>query len=216
MLIYFLEDDASISYIIEKTISNAGYEVKGFSKSKDFLDEIAKRVPNLMILDIMLPDIPGLEVLKKVRENHKHIPIIMVSALSSEMDKVKALDSGADDYITKPFGVLELTSRINAHLRKSNVKMIYQKENLIINKETYTCSIDDTIIYLTTKEFELLFLLLQNEGKVVEKARILNEIWQMDASIETRTLDMHIKSLRQKIKDANFEIKTIRGVGYTL
>ncbi len=173
-------------------------------------------MPDLLLLDILLPDISGLDVLKRVRRYYKELPIIMISALGSEMDKVKALDAGADDYITKPFGILELTSRINAHLRKSHAKRSFQKENLVLNKEAYKCYINEQEINLTTKEFEILYLLLKNDGKVVTKESLFNEVWQMDVSIETRTLDMHIKSLRQKIAAANFEIKTIRGVGYTL
>lgn len=140
----------------------------------------------------------------------------MLSALNSEMDKVKALDMGADDYITKPFGILELTSRINAKLRSVGSKEIYVKGNLELNREIYKCYINKLEINLTTKEFEILALLLKNEGKVVTKETLFNEIWQMDNSVETRTLDVHMKSLRAKIKDADFEIETIRGVGFSL
>ncbi len=216
MLIYFLEDDGSIAYIIEKTISNAGYLSKRFEKAESLLEAIRIETPDLLLLDILLPESSGLEVLLKVRTFYKDLPIIMVSALGTEMDKVKALDAGADDYITKPFGILELTSRINAQLRKSNAKRVLIKGNLELNKESYKCLIDHHEISLTTKEFEILYLLLKNDGKVVTKEMLFNEVWQMDVSIETRTLDMHIKSLRNKIKDANFEIITIRGMGYSL
>ncbi|WP_162151153.1 response regulator transcription factor [Haploplasma modicum] len=216
MLIYFLEDDEQIAYIIEKTITHAGYLQKGFDLAKDFLKALEKQTPDLVILDIMLPDMSGFEVIKKIREFYKDLPIIMLSALNSEMDKVKALDMGADDYITKPFGILELTSRINAKLRSVGSKEIYVKGNLELNREIYKCYINKLEINLTTKEFEILALLLKNEGKVVTKETLFNEIWQMDNSVETRTLDVHMKSLRAKIKDANFEIETIRGVGFSL
>lgn len=216
MLIYFLEDDQSIAYIIEKTLSNAGYTSKKFERADKLLDAIKLETPDLLLLDILLPESSGLEVLDKVRVFYKDLPIIMVSALGTEMDKVKALDAGADDYITKPFGILELTSRINAQLRKSSAKRIVVKENLELNKESYKCFIDQVEISLTTKEFEILYLLLKNDGKVVSKEMLFNEVWQMDVSIETRTLDMHMKSLRNKIKDAKFEIHTVRGVGYSL
>lgn len=216
MLIYFLEDDEQIAYIIEKTITHAGYLQKGFDLAKDFLKALEKQTPDLVILDIMLPDMSGFEVIKKIREFYKDLPIIMLSALNSEMDKVKALDMGADDYITKPFGILELTSRINAKLRSVGSKEIYVKGNLELNRGIYKCYINKLEINLTTKEFEILALLLKNEGKVVTKETLFNEIWQMDNSVETRTLDVHMKSLRAKIKDANFEIETIRGVGFSL
>lgn len=216
MLIYFLEDDEQIAYIIEKTITHAGYLQKGFDLAKDFLKALEKQTPDLVILDIMLPDMSGFEVIKKIREFYKDLPIIMLSALNSEMDKVKALDMGADDYITKPFGILELTSRINAKLRSVGSKEIYVKGNLELNRGIYKCCINKLEINLTTKEFEILALLLKNEGKVVTKETLFNEIWQMDNSVETRTLDVHMKSLRAKIKDADFEIETIRGVGFSL
>lgn len=216
MLIYYLEDDVQISYIIEKTITNAGFDQKGFTKGKDFLEQVRKKTPDLVILDVMLPDISGLEVLAKLRTYYKDLPVIMLSALDTEMDKVKALDLGADDYMSKPFGILELTARMNAHLRKSGARNLIEKGNVTIDKDKYKCFVDHKEVNLTTKEFDILFLLLKNDGKVVTKETLFNEIWQMDVSIETRTLDMHIKSLRDKLKDADIEIKTVRGVGYSI
>src|SRR5690554_1865907 len=127
MLIYFLEDDEQIAYIIEKTITNAGYRQQGFLNGQDFLDALSNKVPDLVLLDVMLPDISGLKVLEEIRTYYKDLPIIMISALDSEMDKVKALDLGADDYVSKPFGILELTARMNALLRKTNAKKIIEK-----------------------------------------------------------------------------------------
>jgi len=216
MLIYYLEDDVQISYIIEKTITNAGFDQKGFTKGKDFLEQVRKKTPDLVILDVMLPDISGLEVLAKLRTYYKDLPVIMLSALDTEMDKVKALDLGADDYMSKPFGILELTARMNAHLRKSVARNLIEKGNVTIDKDKYKCFVDEKEVNLTTKEFDILFLLLKYNGKVVTRETLFNEIWQMDVSIETRTLDMHIKSLRDKLKDADIEIKTVRGVGYII
>jgi len=216
MLIYYLEDDVQISYIIEKTITNAGFDQKGFTKGKDFLEQVRKKTPDLVILDVMLPDISELEVLAKLRTYYKDLPVIMLSALDTEMDKVKALDLGADDYMSKPFGILELTARMNAHLRKSGARNLIEKGNVTIDKDKYKCFVDEKEVNLTTKEFDILFLLLKYDGKVVTKETLFNEIWQMDVSIETRTLDMHIKSLRDKLKDADIEIKTVRGVGYSI
>src|SRR5690606_22820340 len=137
MLIYFLEDDSQISYIIEKTIANAGYEHKGFIKGREFLDALKKKTPDLVLLDVMLPDISGLEVLSKLRTYYKDLPVIMLSALDTEMDKVKALDLGADDYMSKPFGILELTARMNAHLRKSGARNLIEKGNVTIRSEEH-------------------------------------------------------------------------------
>src|SRR5690554_1029428 len=216
MLIYFLEDDMQISYIIQKTIINAGYEQQGFMKGKDFLEALRKKTPDLVLLDVLLPDMSGLEVLSEIRTFYKDLPVIMLSALDTEMDKVKALDLGADDYMSKPFGILELTARMNAHLRKSGARNLIEKGNVTIDKDKYKCFVDEKEVNLTTKEFDILFLLLKYDGKVVTKEILFNEIWQMDVSIEIRTLDMHIKSLRDKLKDADIEIKTVRGVGYSI
>src|SRR5690554_2773084 len=148
MLIYFLEDDIQISYIIEKTITNAGYEQVGFTRGEDILDAVRKKTPDLVLLDVLLPDISGLEVLTRLRTFYKDIPVIMLSALGTEMDKVKALDLGADDYISKPFGILELTARIKAQLRKTSSKNVIKIKDLTINREVYKCFIDDEEIPL--------------------------------------------------------------------
>lgn len=216
MLIYFLEDDVQISYIIQKTITNAGYEQQGFTRGKDFLEALRLKTPDLVLLDVILPDMSGLEVLSQLRMFYKDLPVIMLSALDTEMDKVKALDLGADDYMSKPFGILELTARMNVHLRKSSAHHIIKIKDLVINREQYKCYIGKEEVLLTTKEFEILYLLMKSDGKVVTKETLFNEVWQMDISIETRTLDMHIKSLREKIKASSVTIKTVRGVGFSL
>ncbi len=216
MLIYCLEDDTQISYIITKTLEKSGYTYKEFNRSEALLRAIEETMPDMFLLDVMMPDMSGLDVLKYIRQYHKHVPIMMISALGTEMDKVKALDLGADDYLIKPFGILELSSRINAHLRKIDKSDVYEKEDIIIDIKQHKCYIKGSEVKLTNKEFDILTLLMKQQGKVVTKEQLFHEVWQMDADIETRTLDMHIKSLRQKISDSNLKITTVRGVGYQL
>lgn len=216
MLIYFLEDDPSIHYIIEKTLSQANFEYEGFYESEKLIERTKTLMPDMFLLDLMLPDRPGTDVIKYIRSKNKEVIIMVISALNSEIDKVKALDLGADDYITKPFGVLELISRINAHLRRIEKETSFTKEDLTLSLEEHCCYIDDRKIILTNKEFEVLHLLFKNEGKVVKKEVFFQEIWGMTTEVETRTLDMHIKSLREKIKDSKVEIITVRGVGYQI
>lgn len=215
-IIYYVEDDQAIGYVIEKTINHSGMIGKGFQKGELFLDAYKKEKPDLILLDVMLPDISGLELLKSIRKVDKETPIMMISALQSEMDKVIALDLGADDYMTKPFGVLELTSRIQAKLRKRIDEKLYQLKNVVLDDKKHLCYMNDHEIYLTNKEFSVLKLLLKNKGVVVTKESIFKEVWETDFIGETRTLDMHIKSLREKINqnEAEIEIKTIRGIGY--
>ncbi len=216
MLVYFLEDDTSIHYIIEKTLQQSNFSYEGFYEAEKLIERTKQNMPDLFLLDIMLPDLSGIEVIKYIRNKNKDAIIIVVSALNSEIDKVKALDLGADDYITKPFGVLELISRINAHARRIEKTKVYIKDDLKLNLEEHTFYINDNKITLTNKEFDVLYLLLKNEGKVVRKETFFKEIWDMTAEVETRTLDMHIKSLREKIKDSKVEIMTVRGVGYQI
>ncbi|MDO9629955.1 MAG: response regulator transcription factor [Acholeplasmataceae bacterium] len=215
-IIYYVEDDQAIGYVIEKTINHSGMIGKGFQKGELFLDAYRKEKPDLILLDVMLPDISGLELLKLIRKLDRETPIMMISALQSEMDKVIALDLGADDYMTKPFGVLELTSRIQAKLRKVADEKIYQFNNVILDDKKHICLIKNEEVYLTNKEFSIIKLLLKNKGVVVTKETIFKEVWETDFIGETRTLDMHIKSLREKLNHnhADIEIKTIRGIGY--
>jgi len=214
--IYFVEDDQAISYIIEKTIQHAGLIGVGFQKGEDFLKKYQLQKPELILLDVMLPGMSGLDILKEVRKHDHETPVIMISALQSEMDKVIALDMGADDYMTKPFGVLELTSRIQAKLRKNMDSKVYQMSNVSLDDKKHICLINDKEIYFTNKEFSILRLLMKNASSVVSKEMIFKDVWETDFIGETRTLDMHIKSLRQKLKaeSALIEIKTIRGIGY--
>jgi len=216
--IYYVEDDQSIGYIIEKTINHAGLIGVGFQKGEAFLSAFKKMKPDMILLDVMLPDMSGLDILKAIRSIDLMTPVMMISALQSEMDKVIALDLGADDYMTKPFGVLELTSRIQAKLRKVNDEKAYQLNNIFLDEKKHIFQVNKTEVYLTNKEFSILTLLLKSKGVVVSKERIFKQVWETDFIGETRTLDMHIKALREKleINQADASIKTIRGIGYQI
>lgn len=217
-LIYYVEDDQAIRYIIEKTIVNAQLEGKGFVDGMSFLESLHKKMPDLILLDIMLPDTSGIELVKKIRKIHAEVPILILSALQSEMDKVAALDAGADDYMVKPFGVLELTSRMQSKLRKLKDPKMLQLANLTMDLRKHLVMVDLSQMVLTNKEFDILKLLLKNPNQVVSKELIFRDVWDTNYIGETRTLDMHIKSLRQKLvlAQAKLHIQTIRGVGYQI
>jgi two-component system alkaline phosphatase synthesis response regulator PhoP len=217
-LVYYVEDDQSISYIIEKTIENANYSGVSFNKGMPFLESFKKKIPDLVLLDLMLPDVSGIDLVKAIRKINTDVPIIIVSALQDEMDKVTALDAGADDYMTKPFGVLELTSRMQSKLRKLRDYKILSYENIVIDLRKHIVKISDKEIYLTNKEFDILRVLVKNQHQVVPKENIFRDVWDTTYIGETRTLDMHIKSLRHKLSGSQSEaiIKTIRGVGYQI
>ena len=219
--IYIVEDDQNIREIESFALKNSGYNIMDFECAKDFYKKIAEKVPSLIVLDIMLPDEDGLDVLKKLRNTPatRKVPIILVTAKTTEIDKVKGLDMGADDYITKPFGVMELISRVKAVLRRSEGM---DEENTIsladvsIDNEKHAVYIKDEVCELTYKEYELLKLLMINSGIVMSRDIIMERIWGSDFEGESRTLDMHIKTLRQKLKNANVTIKTVRNVGYIM
>jgi two-component system alkaline phosphatase synthesis response regulator PhoP len=215
-MIYFVEDDQAIQYVVEKTIENAGLIGQGFSTGEAFMLAFRKQKPDMVLLDVMLPDTSGLDLLKLIRKIDDKIPVMMVSALQNEMDKVIALDLGADDYMTKPFGVLELTARIQARLRTLQGDHIYALKNIKLDDKKHVFDIHGKDVYLTNKEYDILKLLLKNQGEVVSKETIFKFVWETDFIGETRTLDMHIKSLRQKLKanGADAKITTVRGVGY--
>lgn len=215
-LIYFVEDDQSISYIIEKTLDHAGINGFGFSNAEDFFKAFREKRPDMILLDVMLPDVSGIDILKTIRKIDTETPIMMISALQSEMDKVIALDYGADDYMIKPFGVLELTSRIQSKLRKKQSMETYVYKDIIIDDKRHQLIINQNDVYLTQKEYDILRLLIKEKGRVVTKETIFKMVWDTDFIGETRTLDMHIKSLRVKLKgvDSLVSIKTIRGIGY--
>lgn len=220
-VIYIVEDDKNISEIESYALKNSGYTVDSFENAKTFWNRVQDRKPDLVLLDVMLPDSDGVEVLKKMRRNPdtRRVPVIMVTAKSSEIDKVKGLDNGADDYITKPFGIMELISRVKAILRRINQdeeekQLVFQ--NITLDCEKRHVTLDGANCELTYKEFELLKLFLQNAGIVMTRETIMEKVWGIDFEGESRTLDMHIKTLRQKLGDAGKHIKTVRNVGYRI
>lgn len=221
-LIYVVEDDKSIQEIESYALTNVGYRVEGFETAEGFRHALQKELPDLVLLDIMLPDEDGLSIVKRLRADKETvmIPIILVTAKTTEIDKVKGLDIGADDYLTKPFGVMELISRIKALLRRS--ERTEEKEKIIsfgcisLNREKHRVTVNEKPCELTYKEYELLKLLLTNAGVVTTREVILDRIWGTDFEGESRTLDMHIKTLRQKLGPGGTLIKTVRNVGYLL
>ena len=220
-LIYVVEDDNDILEIETFALKNSNYEVKGFSNAKDFYKAVEEKIPSLAVLDVMLPDEDGLQIVQKLREMPKvcHIPIIMVTARTTEIDKVKGLDMGADDYLTKPFGVMELIARVKALLRRSGKqeeKTLLELGELQMDDEKHAVYVNEKVCELTFKEYELLKMFLENAGIVLTRESIMNRIWGTDYSGETRTVDMHIKTLRQKLGEAGNKIKTIRNVGYLM
>ncbi len=219
-IIYYLEDDQSIAYIIEKTLTNAKYETQGFTNGKDFFHAIEKQVPDLVLLDLMLPNESGLDHLVKLKNNPNtaHIPVIIVSALSSELHKVEGLDLGADDYLTKPFGVLELIARIQSKLRNQIKTNSLFFGNVSLQLSTREVFIDNVLIVLTYKEYELLKLFMESPLTVHSREQIFKAVWESDLILESRTIDMHIKSLRTKLQEggAHIKIVTVRSVGYRM
>lgn len=220
-LIYILEDDKNIREIESYSLKNSGYSVEEFEYAKPFWNKVSERKPDLVLLDIMLPDSDGVEVLKKLRRSPetKKVPVVMVTAKSSEIDKVKGLDNGADDYITKPFGVMELISRVKAVLRRVNQmeeEKLMRLHEIFMDNEKRMVYVSDVPCELTFKEFELLKLFLQNAGIVMARESIMEHVWGVDFEGESRTLDMHIKTLRQKLGSAGKYIKTVRNVGYRI
>lgn len=201
--IYIVEDDKNIAEIEQFALKNAGYAVETFKNAKNFDIQMKEEYPDLIILDIMLPDRDGLSILKDLRSDvgTAKIPIIMVTAKTSEMDKVKGLDQGADDYMTKPFGIMELISRVKAILRRTNLETSSQTmefEGIVLDDAKHLVLINNVPCELTFKEYELLKMLMQNSGIVLHRGQILDRVWGIDYEGESRTLDMHIKTLRKK------------------
>lgn len=220
-LIYVVEDDVNIQEIEMFALKNSGYRVEGFGNAKDFFAKLSEKTPDLILLDVMLPDLDGLSILKKVRMvlDTKRIPVIFVSAKTSEIDKVKGLDMGADDYLAKPFGVMELISRVKALLRRSNAaseEKTLALGEIQIDNEKHCVYVGNQLCELTYKEFELLKMMMQNVGIVLTRDRIMDRVWGTDYEGESRTLDMHIKTLRKKLGEEGSRIKTVRNVGYVL
>lgn len=215
-LIYSVEDDTNIANIIKLTLKHQGYEVCLFKNGKDFFEAFNERKPNLILLDLMLPDMSGSDILKEIRhnKNNDEIRVIIVSAKSMITDKVEGLDLGADDYIAKPFDILELISRVNALKRRQDNNRNYQLNNTLVDINKRKCYQDDVELNLTKKEFDILALLLTRHNEVVSRMELINHIWGDSFEYETRTIDMHIKSLRKKLGEDGDLIETIYGVGY--
>lgn len=220
-LIYIVEDDKNIQEIEEYALKNNGYEVRCFGRAAEFDKGLDRMLPDLVLLDIMLPGESGLSLLRRMRNNPvtKNVPVIMVTAKVSEIDTVKGLDLGADDYISKPFGIMELLSRVKAILRRvrpAEEDTVLSFKGICLDLERHVCLIDGVSIELTYKEYELLRLFLSNIGIVLSRDKIMNAVWDTEFAGESRTIDVHIKTLRKKLGDAGSRIITVRNVGYKL
>jgi two-component system alkaline phosphatase synthesis response regulator PhoP len=220
-MIYFVEDDSSIRELVVYTLNNTGFEAQGMDNAKTLYEKILIKKPELILLDIMLPGENGLEILRKIRSSSETagIPVIMVTAKGTEYDKIIGLDSGADDYIAKPFGIMELVSRVKAVLRRVQKKDYsddYEYKGVCINNSNHTVTADLEPVLLTLKEFELLYDLMSNKGIVLTRDLLLERVWGYDYPGETRTVDVHIRTLRQKLGKYGEIIRTVRGVGYII
>lgn len=220
-LVYIVEDDVNIREIESFSLKNSGYEVKGFDCADLFWQAISEKKPDIILLDIMLPDEDGLSIVSKIRQNSEtqEIPVIMVTAKSTELDRVKGLDIGADDYLVKPFGVMELISRVKALLRRtmsSKDSRIYSLGDISMNDEKRSVTVAGQEAELTFKEYELLKYFMESVGIVLTREDIMIRVWGTDFEGESRTLDMHIKTLRKKLGESGKRIKTIRNVGYRM
>ena len=220
-MIYCVEDEKNIRELLIYTLETTGFSARGMANSKELKDALKEELPDLILLDIMLPDEDGIEILKKLRASGetKKIPVILVTAKSTELDKVKGLDIGADDYITKPFGVMELISRVRALIRRSmdtGADKSIRVGNIFLDSDRHIVYVDDEPKELTFKEYELLRCLMNNSGVAMHRDRIMELVWGVDFEGESRTLDMHIKTLRKKLGEAGSMIKTVRNVGYIM
>jgi len=218
-LIYNIEDDESIRELVRYALESAGYEVVSFERAEEMLSAFESRVPDLVVLDIMLPGIDGMTALKKIKTGYPEVKVIMLTAKTAEINKVQGLDSGADDYMSKPFSVLELQARVRAHLRstaKATSEKIIEAGNIKIDALSRSVTVNDEEVSLTYKEFELLNYLAQNIGTAISRDTLLKEIWGFDFVGESRTVDIHIKNLRNKLGSSGERILSVRGIGYTL
>jgi len=217
-VIYIVEDDLNIQEIELFALKNSGYQAAGFETAKEFYKALDAKLPELILLDIMLPDEDGMSVLKKLRTrpDTMKIPVILVTAKATELDKVKGLDAGADDYIAKPFGVMEMIARVKALLRRSNAldESLLVCGDVMLDREKRMVSVGGRPVELTFKEFELLKLLMKNHGIVISRDVIMERVWDSSFEGESRTIDVHVRSLRQKLGESGALIKTIRNVGY--
>lgn len=220
-LVYVVEDDVNICEIEGFSLKNSGYQVEEFECAKKFWERISQKLPDIILMDVMLPDEDGLTIVKKLRQRSdtRRIPVLMVTAKTSELDRVKGLDIGADDYLVKPFGVMELISRVKALLRRTinlNDTKIYTLGNIQMDDEKRRVLVDAESVELTFKEYELLKYFMSNVGIVLQREDIMVRVWGTDYEGESRTLDMHIKTLRKKLGESGNRIKTVRNVGYRM
>ncbi len=218
-MIYLLEDDDSIRDLVIYTLGSQGMEARGFARPSAFWEAMEEQTPSLVLLDIMLPEEDGISMLKKLRASAHtaRLPIIMLTAKGTEYDKVLGLDAGADDYVTKPFGMMELLSRIRALLRRTERgDTLYRCGQLTVDPGSHTVLVGDQEVALTQKEFELLCLLLKNKGKVLSRERLIEDVWGYAFTGESRTVDVHVRTLRQKLGEAGACIETVRGYGYKI
>ncbi len=219
-LIYIVEDDESIREIETIALKNSNYIVNAFENAKEFYKKLDELVPDLILLDVMLPDESGYDIVRKLRKRPatQDIPIIMVTAKTTEMDMIKGLDGGADDYIKKPFSIMELITRVKALLRRTAKEepKLLKLDDLVIDHERHVVTVNNEPVDLTYKEYELLRLLMGSQGIVMTREVIMRSVWDTDFEGETRTVDMHIKTLRHKLGDYGSRIKTVRNVGYVI
>lgn len=220
-MIYCVEDDRDILGLELYTLTTSGYAAQGFADSAGFWEAMKKETPELILLDIMLPEEDGITVLNRLRSNPAtaEIPVIMATAKGSEYDKVLGLNSGADDYLVKPFGMIEMVSRIRAVLRRSGPRMqgtVLQAEEIILDKSQHLVTVEGKPVRLTLKEFEILQLFLENPNQVFSRDRILSSVWGQNYLGETRTVDVHLGTLRTKLGRSGNRIETVRGIGYKL
>ena len=219
-LIYIVEDDESIREIERIALKNSNYIVSAFENAKEFYKKLDELVPDLILLDVMLPDESGYDIVRKLRKRPatQDIPIIMVTAKTTEMDMIKGFDGGADDYIKKPFSIMELITRVKALLRRTAKEepKLLKLDDLVIDHERHVVTVNNEPVDLTYKEYELLRLLMGSQGIVMTREVIMRSVWDTDFEGETRTVDMHIKTLRHKLGDYGSRIKTVRNVGYVI
>ena len=218
-MIYLLEDDDSIRDLVLYTLQSQGMEARGFPLPSAFWEAVAEHIPSLVLLDIMLPEEDGISVLKKLRSSARtsKLPVIMLTAKGTEYDKVLGLDAGADDYLAKPFGMMELLSRIRALLRRTQREAdIYRCGVLTVDQTRHTVTVNGQEVILTQKEFEVLCLLLKNRGQVLSRERLIEDVWGYAFTGESRTVDVHVRTLRQKLGEAGAYIEAVRGYGYKI
>ena len=218
-MIYLLEDDDSIRELVIYTLNSQGMEARGFAQTSAFWETMGGQTPSLALLDVMLPEEDGISVLKTLRASAHtaRLPIIMLTAKGTEYDKVLGLDAGADDYVTKPFGMMELLSRIRALLRRTERNdALYRCGQLTVDPASHTVLVGDREVALTQKEFEVLYLLLKNKGQVLSRERLIEDVWGYAFTGESRTVDVHVRTLRQKLGEAGACIETVRGYGYKI